>query len=297
MKKVKSKNSISIYLVVVLTILLIYSILMFSLLGWGVMKSLQTREDYILSNSSAYSIPKEWTLQNYIDAFNQIHYKFRDEEGLHYVYFGEMVFNSLFYSIGCTIVSTLTPCVIAYLTIKYDFRFNKVLNFIVYFTMLVHFLGSMPSSIKVVTALGLIDTWPGIFIMKFNFLGQYYLIFQGIFRGLSREYSEAAIIDGASDFTLMVKINFPLIFNSIIIVAVLEFIGYWNDYQTPMVYLRSHPTVSYGLYYFNGINDSKFGMLIYKVAGFMLMMLPTLLLFLIFKNKMIGNLTIGGLKG
>jgi ABC-type glycerol-3-phosphate transport system permease component len=123
------------------------------------------------------------------------------------------------------------------------------------------------------------------------------LIFQGIFRGLSKDYSEAAIVDGASDFTIMVKINFPMIFNSIIIVAVLNFIAFWNDYQTPMVYLRSHPTVSYGLYYFNNINDSKFGMLIYKVAGFMLMMIPTLLLFLGFKDKMIGNLTIGGLKG
>ena len=296
MEKVKRKN-INIYLVVVCTCLIVYTLLMFILLAWGILKSFQTREDYILSNCSAYSIPQEFTLQNYLDAFNQIHYKFRDENGLHYVYFGEMLFNSLFYSIGCTVVSTLTHCVIAYLTVKYDFKFNKVINFIVYFTMMFHFLGSMPSSIRVVTALGLIDTWPGMFIMKFTFLGQYFLIFQGIFRGLSKDYSEAAIVDGASDFTIMVKINFPMIFNSIIIVAVLNFIAFWNDYQTPMVYLRSHPTVSYGLYYFNNINDSKFGMLIYKVAGFMLMMIPTLLLFLGFKDKMIGNLTIGGLKG
>ena len=64
-----------------------------------------------------------------------------------------------------------------------------------------------------------------------------------------------------------------------------------------MVYLSKFPTASYGMYMFNKANSSDFDYIIYKVAGFMILIIPTFILFMLFNDKMMGNLTVGGLKG
>jgi ABC-type maltose transport system permease subunit len=64
-----------------------------------------------------------------------------------------------------------------------------------------------------------------------------------------------------------------------------------------MIYMPNHPTAAYGLWRMNSQVSSYTDYIIFKVAGFMILILPTFVLFMLFKDKMIGNLTIGGLKG
>ena len=133
--------------------------------------------------------------------------------------------------------------------------------------------------------------------MKASFLSNTCLIFNATFSGLSKEYSEAATIDGASHFDVMFKVCFPLIKTTILVLFVTSFITFWNDYQTPMIYLSDHPTASYGLFVFNQSTNSYEDFLVYKVAGFILILAPTFLIFLLMKDYLLGNLTEGGVKG
>ena len=136
-----------------------------------------------------------------------------------------------------------------------------------------------------------------MYILKANFLGMYFLVFYGTFRSLSWEYAEAALIDGASHFTVMVKIMLPLVKSTLFAVGLLMFIGFWNDYQTPMLYIPSYPTVSFGVFSFEGNGMAGQNTVPNILAASILLMLPMVIIFIIFKNKFIGNLTVGGIKG
>ncbi|MBQ8320697.1 MAG: carbohydrate ABC transporter permease [Clostridia bacterium] len=274
---------------VTLGIMILYTTIMFLLIGWGVMKSLQTVEDFVFQGLSYSAFPNEVGLDNYISSFS--HIKYKD------TYFGGMFLNSIVYAAGCAAVSVLMPCLIGYVTAKIDVWFNKILLGAVYFSMFFTCYGSMPSMIQVMNDLNLMNTWPGLFMMKASFLSNTCLIFNATFCGLSREYSEAATIDGASHLDVMLKVNFPLIKTTILVLFVTAFITFWNDYQTPMIYLSDSPTASYGLFVFNQSTNSYEDFLVYKVAGFVLILAPTFLIFLLMKDYLLGNLTEGGVKG
>ena len=291
MLKSVTKPKLGIFFFIIGIILLINALCLIVLVGWGFLKSLQSVEGYIMSGASETSLPtsiSQITFDNYFSAFEKLRYG--------NTYLAEMFGNSIFYAVVGAIVSVAVPCVVAYLTATFDFWFNKVISFVIYFTMVFTVYGSQPSMIVVTNALGLYNTWPGIFIMKASFIGGGYLFYYGTFRSMSKEYAEAAIIDGASNFQVMTQIAFPLASTIIFVQYVSTFITLWNDYQTPMVYLSSYPTASYGLFLFSKATSSYEDYLIYKVAGFMLLLIPTFTVFMCLKKYLLREITEGGVK-
>ncbi|MBE5751715.1 MAG: carbohydrate ABC transporter permease [Clostridiales bacterium] len=299
-KKFKLMKFMNPYTIVVFIFLVMYSLVLFSLLGWGFIKSLHQFDDFILGGSKASSWPNVWTLDNYMKAFEYIKVPLARKYGGGSVYFEEMLFNSLLYAAGCATVGTLTTCIVAYLTVKHRFAFNKVVVGIFYFVWLVPLVGSSAANIKLMTNLNLIHTWLGVFLMKANYVtGMSFLIFRSVFSSLDDGYREAALIDGASHFKIMVQICLPLVKTTIITMWMMDFIAAWNDYSTPMVYLQANPTAAYGLYVYNQNKSGggQFAHVTFKVAGFMVLLTPIIVLFAIFKDKFMGNLLEGGLKG
>ena len=132
--------------------------------------------------------------------------------------------------------------------------------------------------------------------MQFNFLGSYYLVFHAMFANVPKDFADAAYIDGAGEWRVMMQIMIPMVKNTFFVIVLLYFIGYWNDYQTPMLYIPSYPTMANGLYQFSQSTDNALATVPMKLTGCMIMFLPILVLFLIFRNKMLGNISMGGLK-
>ncbi len=135
-----------------------------------------------------------------------------------------------------------------------------------------------------------------VWILKANFLGMYYLVFFAYFKGISKEYSEAAYIDGAGETRVFLSIIIPIVRNMFFTVMLIKFIEFWNDYQTPLIYTPKYPPISYGLYLFAFSNEQAISWPTIKMTGAMLTMMPILIVFLIFHNKIIGNVTMGGVK-
>ena len=136
-----------------------------------------------------------------------------------------------------------------------------------------------------------------MFLMKANFLGMYYLVFHAMFRALPKDFDEAAYMDGAGNFTIFFKINLPLVVGTFVTVMLIKFIDFWNDYMTPMIYMPSFPTIAYGLYAFvqESTTPSRSGTQI-KLAACMLVFIPNFIIFIAFRDKLIGNISMGGLK-
>ena len=114
---------------------------------------------------------------------------------------------------------------------------------------------------------------------------------------LARKGLEAALVDGAGNFSLMFRIALPLVKKTFMILWLLTFISLWNDYQGPMIYLPSYPTVAYGLYRFSQISSGALNSIPMRMAGCMLLFIPIFIIYLCLQDKLMGNLTIGGVKG
>lgn len=219
------------------------------------------------------------------------------------VFMPQMYLNSFMYSFGCAVTSTVVPCVTAYLCARFKFRFSEFVRNIVIVVMIIPIIGSMPSEISMAAKLGILDAPYGLWIMKANFLGMYFLVFYEIFKSLPAGYFEAAKIDGAGNLQILCKIAIPLVKNTILTVFLIRFVEFWNDYQTPLVFMSSYPTVARGL---NNLIEGSWNVagvafnpthVPAKMAAVVLTAVPVVVIFLAFQNRLLGNLTMGGLKG
>ena len=124
----------------------------------------------------------------------------------------------------------------------------------------------------------------------------YYLVFYSSFTGVAKDFYEAAYLDGANEFTVMVCIGLPLVRYTFFTVLLLNFIGFWNDYQVPLIYLPSYPTVAYGVFSFSNSNDARLSSVPIRLTGCIMMLVPVLVLFVAFNKQLMGNVSMGGIK-
>lgn len=289
MKKITRK--VPIFAIVLLVILIIYALSLIIPMIWAIYTSLKDE----FSWAADKILPDfEWaTLSNYTAAYEAFKWPI---EGGQYVYFGKMMFNSVVYAVGSAFVQTAIICITAYATSRFNFKFDKVIYTIVIVTMILPIIGSLPSELRMAKLLGLYDSIWGMFLMKANFLGMYYLVFHAMFRGIPKDFDEAAWMDGAGNFTIFFKIIFPLVIGTFVTIVLINFINFWNDYMTPMVYMPSFPTISLGLFnIIDGTITGKTGAPI-QFAAAMIVFIPNFTVFIIFRNKLIGNISMGGLK-
>ena len=163
--------------------------------------------------------------------------------------------------------------------------------------MIIPTVGTLPSEIAIAQGLGLYNTIYGMLFMKSYVTGLYFLSFYASLRVIPKDYEEAAYLDGAGNFRVMLNIMLPMASGVFGTIFLLNFIGFWNDYQTPMVYMPGYPTLAFGLYYLCNVPrndiDSSIPM---QLAGCMMMAVPLLMLFMACHKKLLGNVSLGGLK-
>ena len=123
-------------------------------------------------------------------------------------------------------------------------------------------------------------------------------LLSGYFRSLAKDFEEAAYVDGASYFTTMVKIIFPMAKPSIVTVILFSFLSFWNEYIISMTLLTKPElkTLPVGLMNLMAAQKSavQYGQM---YAGLVIVMLPTLILYICVQKKLTQGMTLGGLKG
>lgn len=150
------------------------------------------------------------------------------------------MFHSLGYTVKITIIYTLLAMI---MTILYAFpmtmkrlKGRKFFMFFIVFTM--YFSGGTIPIYLNVKELGMINTqWSLIFpglISTFNII-----ILKNFFEGLPYELNEAAYIDGANDFQILLKIYLPLSFSSIATLSLFYAVGKWNSFSDALYYINS----------------------------------------------------------
>jgi raffinose/stachyose/melibiose transport system permease protein/N-acetylglucosamine transport system permease protein len=287
--------------------LIIYTISFLTPLAWSIITSFKSNFDY---NMNLFGFPKEFAIYNgeehmfgnYLVAWDNIYVKKAMDVGGYLlnveIHMWELLGNSLLYAVVATIITTFSHAIAAYLAARYSqFRLMRWLYPIVIFTMLLPIVGNLASSIKVMRDIGFYDNLIGLWIAKGSFLGSHFLIFYAAFKGISWEYAEAAFIDGASHAKVLFEIMLPLAMGTMSAIFVLNFIGFWNDWNINVVYLPSFPMLAYALYTYQETVVGDAAKPPAQTAGCMLVAFPMFVMFIIFRKKLMGNLTIGGIKG
>lgn len=190
----------------------------------------------------------------------------------------------------CILVSSMATFVLS----RNRTRFNKaVFNYI--------FLGLIApinyiTTIKVFQVLGIMNSYVGI-ILLYIALGIPFAVFAyyGYMHSIPRELDEAAVIDGCNSWQLFSRIVFPLLKPVTITVLVLNFMGAWNDFISPLYLLNRQSTwpMVLSVYNFFGMHFNEWNMI---SAVILLSTLPILVLYMFGQRYIVSGLTSGAVK-
>ncbi len=287
--KKKKMRKVNVFMVLSFVVLFTYLLMIILPLLWAAMSSFKTNLEVTYR---PFELPKKWRWENYEIVFENfvapVRSQYRDA-GIF-----ELLRNSLLYAFGSAVLQMLSCMLTAYIAARFEFKFCKFLYALVIVTMIIPIVGSLPSELRVARLLNIYDTMIGSWIMKTYFIGLYFLIFHAAFKLVPNAYAEAAYLDGAGNFTVMTRIMIPFVKGTMATVLLLNFITFWNDFQTPMVYMPSYPTIALGLY--SVVNNQQKTDVPMQFGACMIVAIPLVILFACFQNKLLGNLTTGGLK-
>lgn len=291
-KRVKDVNILSkrtksdkIIFGIVLGLFILYTATLVFAIGWMLMTSFKPSSD-----DFGFNMPSEWLVGNYGDAFTMLNAGDGTTD-----FFG-MIFNSLWYTVIVTALGVIMPCITGYVMSKYNFTGKNIIFTIAITSMMIPVVGNTASNMKLVGEIGIYDTPLFPLLSSLGGFGGNFLVYYGFFKSVSWAYSEAAQIDGADPFTIFFKIMLPQATPIMMTYAITNSIFNWNEYQTILLYLPSFPTLASGLFDYKAQAD-RLGNIPVYFAGLIISMLPTIILFSIFSNKVMTSLSIGGLKG
>ena len=301
MKRIKEKEAKSnmrgygALTVVGFAFLLIFSLSLFIPTLWAFITTFKTPLEM---SKNMFGLPKSLNFSNYATAFRELYVTVNPTKTYPYkMYVEEMILNGVIYAVGCTLANTFTAAIVAYGCARFKSKVGDILYASVLIVMVIPIVGAAPSEMQFVRKLGFYNNMVGNIIMKANYLGVDFLVFHAAFKGISKDYSDAASIDGAGNFSIMVKIIFPLISASLTTMMLLAFITYWNDSSTPLKYLPDVPNLALGLFKFNQRTDGKLVNTPMKLTGCFIMFAPMLAIFIAFRKRFMLNVSVGGLKG
>ena len=272
----------------------IFTIAIVFTIVWAMITSFKSNLEF---RENKFGLPQDWKFENYWVAIQNFKVVIQYGAGLRTVMIFEMLFNSLMYAVGGTFFFVLCHYLMAYVTAIYQNKFSKFLYWMVLTLMVVPLASSTAAVIDLMQHLGLYNKWLGIFFMNFHFTGMYFLILHEAIKSQSKALTEAAEMDGAGRWRIMLQIVFPQVKGIIATISLINFIAAWNDYMGPMLYIPSHPTIGFGLYeYIRSGNNAISGSISMRLCGCMIIFIPIFILYLLFRDKFNGSLAYSGVK-
>ena len=280
---------------------IIYVLLIFLLVtivvpvAWVFMASIKQNSEFY---GNPWTLPAGFHWQNFVDAWNKAS-------------MGSYMLNSVIVTALALAILLVVALPAAYCLSRFRFRFRKFLNLC--------FMGGLFINVNyIVVPIFLMlrdgDTW-----MKNTFGGGFLLnnivvlaivyaatalpftiyLLSGYFATLPHDFEEAAYIDGAGYGKTMTKIIFPMAQPSIITIILFNFLSFWNEYIISLTLLSSANgprTLPVGLLNLMQAQQSaaQYGIM---YAGLVMVMLPTLILYICVQKKLTQGMTVGGLKG
>lgn len=250
---------------------------------WMVLTSVKSYSAY----NSEY-IPKFFTLsptlQNYVDAFTAVP-------------LGRYFTNTLVFTLITTLLMLTVITLAAFAFARLEFKGKRLA-----FTLLLSLM-MIPNELVIITNfvtitdLGLRNTFTGLILPSVTSVFYIYLLKEN-FAQIPDELYYAAKVDGTSDFKYLTKVMIPICSPTMVTIVILKVIECWNSYVWPRLITddENYFLVSNGI---QAIRESGFGRenIPAMMAAVVVISVPLIALFLIFRNKIMDGVSRGGTKG
>lgn len=247
---------------------------------WLVTTSFKTNEN--ISKWPPQMWPQPFTIQHYV-------------QGTKGIPFGLYLANTLLICVLCTLGTVLSSSLVAYGLSRIRWKGRDILFWMILSTMMMPYQVVMVPLFGVFTKLGWVDTYLPLTVPAF--LGNAFFIFllKQFFMTIPPALTEAAKLDGCSEFQIYRMVVMPLGKPALTTVALFTFMATWNDFLGPLIYLfdESKYTLSLGLQMFLGQYGNYFGRM---MAVSTLVVLPIVVLFFLAQKSFIQGITMTGVK-
>jgi len=275
--------------ILIYSFLVIWAIVVIYPMAWTVISSLRTDQELMFT---PWGMPTQLHFENYLRAW-------KDAQ------IGQFFVNTLIVVIPSLFLTLLLSAMAAYVLARYEFRGKQFIRYLFMGGMMFPIILALVPLYFVMEFLHLRNTFHGLALVYVAFSFPFTVFFlYGFFRTLPRDLMEAAIIDGASHTQTFFQVMLPLAQPGLVTAAIFNFLGQWNQFILPSALMDStglkegqtRSVLSQGLYYLQikqqYTNDWS-GMF----AAVTIVMVPTLLVYVIFQNRIEKGLTVGALKG
>lgn len=275
-------NSLVIRKSIITVIMLVCSVLFLLPFVWMLSTSFKIEAD-------VFKFPIQWIPERWNGFKNYQEVWFGDYP--FYVYY----WNTIKVTVITTCVSVVVSAFAAYGFSKVKFPFGKFLFMIVLATYMVPPQAILVPQFILFRKIGLFDSHFGLILLgSFSVLGTFML--RQFFMSIHNDYIEAAKIDGAGHWRIFWSIALPIVKPAIATYGILRFIWTWNDYQNPLIFLRTDSllTIQIAMQKFTTINGEFYSLI---MAAAVSAILPLVIVFIIGQKQVIEGIALGGVKG
>jgi raffinose/stachyose/melibiose transport system permease protein len=231
-----------------------------------------------------FSLPEEAQWGNYRRAWNEGN-------------FGRLYINSIIVAVGVVVPSVIFSTMTGYAFARFRFRGSNVVFTYLLMGLVIPLQALVVPMYYVLREMGLLDSLIGLILPQVAMSMSFgTLLMRQAFASVPKEIMEASIVDGASSWTTLWQVMFPLARPMIGTVALLFFIWTWNEFMLPLVINidPAYHTVPLGLVTFQGQWTSNIPLI---AAGATITFLPLVVVFVVFQRQLIEGLTQGAVKG
>lgn len=226
-------------------------------------------------------IPSKIYLGNYITAITQTN-MFR------------FMINSFIVAFVSSVVRIITSSLAAFSFAFFEYRGKKILFFLVIASMIIPTDVLVVQNYFTVAELGLINTYLGMMVVSFVAAVNIFIIRQN-FLSYSKSLQEAAMVDGCSNFRFFLQILLPSSTPVLFTVFISSFVGTWNTYLWPLIVTNVNEmrTAQVAITMLNVSDASSYGVV---MAASVIILIPSILIFLLFQRKIVGGMMDGSVK-
>ena len=228
--------------------------------------------------------PSEVTLKNYTEALG------KDLFGLYFL-------NSLFVAITSTGATIIISSLLAYAFARLEFPGREAIFYIFLLGMMIPPVMLIIPQFIVAKFLNLYNTLPGLILVyvTMNLSMQTYLL-RGVFEGIPPDLEEAALMDGASRWTIFWRVVMPLSRPGLAVVTIFTFLYSWDEFPWAHVAIKetTRRTLPIAIALFQGQHLTEWGQVF---AASIFALIPVIIVFVIFQRHFIRGIATTGLKG
>ena len=269
----------------VFVIFIIYAVTLLFPFLWMILNSFKNGADF--NSGNYFGLPAEFAGKNFIEVMSM---KVGNET------IAMMFLMSVVTTVLGTLINVGLAACLAYVVAKFKFPGRGFIYGAAIFSMVVPIVGTLPAQMNMMQILGLNDSLLGVLFLYSGCFNFNFILLYSAFSSISNTYMEAASVDCAGRFKTFFKVMLPMAKGPIVAASILTAIGYWNDYQTPFLYLPDdYKTLAVGLQQFqldySGVNYPM------VFASMLISIAPILILYLVFQKRIIESTNAGGLKG